>query len=231
MPNLYLIPTSLNPEIAASVLIEEQKEQIHHLKHFIVETAKIGRAHLKQLGLALPLQQLEVLELNKHKQDYSALIEPLKQGFDVGLISDCGCPAVADPGSRVVSIAHAMGFTVVPLIGPSSILLTLMASGLNGQKFSFLGYLPAEPTTRKTRLKQLEGQILKEGITQIFIEAPFRNQHLFDAMISSLNHEIKLCVGINLMTAEQQIISKTIGQWQRKPLRLDKQEVIFLLGQ
>lgn len=231
MPTLYLIPTNLNPNIETAALVPEQKTQIKHLQNFIVETAKIGRAHIKCLELNTPLQQINVLELNKHKQDYSALIEPLKQGHDVGLISDCGCPAVADPGSRVVSIAHQMGFNVVPLIGPSSILLTLMASGMNGQNFAFIGYLPAEPNARKTKLKQLEQNILKENTTYIFIEAPFRNQKLAEAIISQLNGEIKLCVGVNLMTPEQQIISKTVNEWKRKPMNFDKHEVLFIIGQ
>lgn len=231
MPTLFLIPTSLNPNIEASALIPEQHDQIKHLQNFIVETAKIGRSHLKCLNLDTALQQLNILELNKHKQDYSALIEPLKQGYDVGLISDCGCPAVADPGNRIVSIAHQMGFEVKPLIGPSSILLTLMASGMNGQNFSFIGYLPAEPNSRKTKLKQLEQSILKENTTYIFIEAPFRNQKLAEAIISQLNGEIKLCIGINLMTPEQKIISCTVNEWKRKKLDIDKKEVIFLIGQ
>lgn len=230
MPTLFLIPTSLNPLANKSAILPEQMTQIKHLQNFIVETAKIGRSHLKQLQLDMPLQQLNILELNKHKQDYSALIAPLKSGQDMGLISDCGCPAVADPGSRVVSIAHQMGFDIVPLVGPSSILLSLMASGLNGQNFSFLGYLPAEPTARKAKLKLLEQTILKQGTTQIFIEAPFRNQHLFEALIGNLNAEIRLCVGINLMTPEQQVTTKSINEWKRKPLKLDKQEVIFLIG-
>lgn len=231
MPTLFLIPTSLNPNIENSALIPEQQHQIKHLQNFIVETAKIGRSHLKCLNLDTSLQELNILELNKHKQDYSALIEPLKKGYDVGLISDCGCPAVADPGSRIVSIAHQMGFDVKPLIGPSSILLTLMASGMNGQNFSFIGYLPAEPNSRKTKLKQLEQSILKENTTFIFIEAPFRNQKLAEAIIGQLNGEIKLCIGVNLMTPEQKIISCTINEWKRKKLDLDKKEVIFLIGQ
>ena len=231
MPTLFLIPTTLNPEITSPAILADSMPLINHLQYIIVETAKIGRAHLKQLNLATPLQQLNILELNKHKQDYSTLIAPLQQGHDVGLISDCGCPAVADPGNRVVSIAHEMGFKVMPLVGPSSILLTLMASGLNGQKFNFLGYLPAEPTARKTQLKLLEKDILRNRVTQVFIEAPFRNQKLFEALLSELNHEIKLCVGINLMTTGQQIQTKTIQAWRRNPLQLDKQEVIFLIGQ
>lgn len=231
MATLYLIPTTLNPESNSSALLTEQKIQIKHLKHFIVETAKICRPHIKHLELDMALQELNIMELNKHKQDYSELIAPLTRGEDVGLMSDCGCPAIADPGSRVVSIAHEMGFNVVPLVGPSSILLTLMASGMNGQNFSFLGYLPAEPDKRKTKLKALETQILKERTTFIFIEAPFRNQKLFEALLSQLNSEVKLCLGINLMTNEQQIISKNISEWKRTKISLTKEEVIFLIGQ
>lgn len=231
MSTLYLIPTSLNPNIDSMSILPIQQLQIKHLEYFIVETAKIGRAHIKHLGLNTTLQQVNILELNKHKQDYSALITPLKNGHDVGLISDCGCPAVADPGSRVVSIAHEMGFNVVPLVGPSSILLSLMSSGMNGQNFSFIGYLPAEPNARKTKLRQLELSILKEKTTYIFIEAPFRNQKLFEALLSSLNGEIKLCLAINLMCENQQIITLNINEWKRKSITLDKQEVIFLIGQ
>lgn len=231
MASLFLIPTSLNPETPSAALLAPEQDKIKHLQNFIVETAKIGRMHLKQLNLNTPLQQLNVMELNKHKHDYSALIKPLQDGHDVGLISDCGCPAVADPGSRIISIAHQMGFNVVPLVGPSSILLALMASGMNGQNFSFIGYLPAEPNLRKTKLQKLEQSILKEKVTYIFIEAPFRNQKLAEAIIGQLNPELKLCIAINLMTENQQILSYSIQEWRCKKLDIDKKEVIFLIGQ
>lgn len=231
MSTLYLIPTTLNPESNNSALLPEQKNQIKHLKHFIVETAKVCRPHIKHLELDTALQELSIMELNKHKQDYSELIAPLLRGEDVGLMSDCGCPAIADPGSRVVSIAHELGINVTPFVGPSSILLTLMASGMNGQNFSFIGYLPAEPDKRKIKLKSLENQILKDKTTFIFIEAPFRNQKLFEALVSQLNNELKLCLGINLMTDTQQIISKNINDWKKTKINLTKEEVIFLIGQ
>lgn len=230
MAKLFLIPTSLNPEINSAVLLPNELAQIKHLEHFIVETAKIGRLHLKQLNLDTPLQQLQIEELNKHKQDISKLIEPFKSGKDIGLLSDCGCPAVADPGSRIVAVCHEMGIEVVPLVGPSSILLTLMASGLNGQKFTFHGYLPAEPDARKVKLKQLEQSILKENSTHVFIEAPFRNQKLFEAMLTTLHAEIKLCLGVNLMTSEQKIITREIGKWRNSKFDFNKQEIIFLIG-
>lgn len=230
MPSLYLIPTSLDPAINRAALLVEQLPLIQQLRHFIVETAKVGRAHLKQLNLATPLQQLSIMELNKHKHDLSALIAPLRDGHDLGLLADCGCPAVADPGNRIVSIAHELGFTLKPLVGPSSIMLSLMASGLNGQKFAFLGYLPSEPRQRSARLKELQQEILLNASTQIFIEAPFRNQKLFQALCQELQAEIKLCLAINLMTPTQQIITKSIHEWQDHAIDLHKQEVIFLIG-
>ncbi len=230
MTKLFLIPTSLNPEINAPALLPEQLGQIKHLQHFIVETAKIGRAHLKQLGLDTPLQQLQVQELNKHKQDLTALIAPLTQGLDMGIISDCGCPAVADPGSRIVAVAHELGITVVPLVGPSSIILSLMASGLNGQNFCFHGYLPSEPESRKAKLKKLQEQTLKEGTTHIFIEAPFRNQKLLEALVANLHSELRISIGIDLMTNNQQVITKSVNKWKQQQLQLNKQEVIFLIG-
>lgn len=230
MAKLFLIPTTLNPQINSCAILPPQKKLLQDLRYFIVETAKICRQHIKHLELNTPLQQLTILELNKHKQDYSTLIIPLQQGNDVGLISDCGCPAVADPGSRVVAIAHELGHEIIPLVGPSSILLTLMSSGLNGQNFNFVGYLPSEQIKRKNQLKQLEQNIFRNKTTFIFIETPFRNQHLFSAIVSTLNPEIKLCLGIDLMGNNQQIITKTIREWQELAINIEKKEVIFLIG-
>lgn len=230
MTKLFLIPTSLNPEINAPAILPEQSVQIRHIKHFIVETAKIGRAHLKQLNLNSPIQQLEIQELNKHNEDIAKLIAPLKNGLDMGIISDCGCPAIADPGSTIVAFAHETGTEVIPLIGPSSIILALMASGLNGQNFIFHGYLPNTPEERKLKLKDLQHQTLKDGTTHIFIEAPFRNQKLFSDMLTILHPGIKVCLGINLMTDKQQILTKTIKSWQQESVETNKQEVIFLIG-
>jgi 16S rRNA (cytidine1402-2'-O)-methyltransferase len=227
---LYLIPTSLNPQAQNKVLLPEQLRQIQSLKYFIVETAKIGRAHLKLLELNTPLPQLNILELNKHKHDYKTLIKPLLQGNDLGLISDCGCPAIADPGSHLISLAHDLGFNLVPLIGPSSILLSLMASGLNGQKFSFLGYLPLDPNQRKNSLLQLEQEIICTQTTYIFIETPFRNNILIDSITKLLNPKLRLCIASNLMGAQQIILTKSIAAWKENMPNLHKQEAIFLLG-
>ena len=233
MPTLYLIPTTLASEITNSAILPQQQEKIKHLQHFIVETAKVARAHIKQLKLDTPLQQLDIQELNKHKQDLLQLIAPLKAGHDVGLMSDCGAPAIADPGSKMVTLAHKHGFTIEPLIGPSSIFLALMGSGSNGQSFAFNGYLPAEPKARQIKLGILQDLVLKHGQTQIFIETPFRNQHLLASLLQHLNGEIVLTIAIDLMNPDQQIISKTIKQWNAmsKTLpNLQKHEVVFVLG-
>ena len=232
MPTLYLIPTSLANENISSAILPYQQQQIKHLQHFIVETAKVARVHIKQLELNTPLQQLDIQELNKHKQNLLQLIEPLKNGYDIGLMSDCGAPAIADPGSRIVTLAHKHEFTVMPLIGPSSILLALMASGSNGQSFVFNGYLPAEPKARQIKLAILQELILKNGQTQIFIETPFRNQHLLASLLQHLSGDIVLTIACDLMNQEQRIQSKTIRQWQNiKSLpNLQKHEVVFVLG-
>lgn len=231
MARLFLIPTTLNPSIDNASLLPYQAHLLTDLKFFIVETAKVARAHLKHLNLSTSLQELNIQELNKHHKDYSALIEPLINGHDVGLLSDCGCPAIADPGSRVVAIAHELGHEVIPLVGPNSMMLALMASGFNGQKFSFLGYLPTTNTSEFSKtIKQLEKDILSNKCSQIFIEAPFRNQKLLDMLVSHLNAEIKLCLGINLMGETQQVISKPIKEWKKNKIDITKQEVIFVLG-
>ena len=232
MPTLYLIPTSLANENIRSSLLPYQQQQIKHLQHFIVETAKVARMHIKQLELDMPLQQLNIQELNKHKQNLTQLIEPLKDGYDVGLMSDCGAPAIADPGSKIVTLAHKNEFIVMPLIGPSSILLALMASGSSGQSFAFNGYLPAEPKARQVKLGILQELILKHGQTQIFIETPFRNQHLFASLLQHLSGEIVLTIACDLMNETQRIQSKTIRQWQSiKALpNLQKHEVVFVIG-
>lgn len=230
MAKLFLIPTTLNPEINSAALISAQLEQIRHLQHFIVETAKTGRAHLKQLNLVCPLQQLDIQELNKHQQDLAQLISPLIAGYDIGLISDCGTPAIADPGNVVVAKAHELGIEVIPLIGPNSLILTLMASGLNGQKFSFHGYLPIDAELRTAFIQALNKKLSQDNCSNIFIETPFRNQKLFEALITNLDSSVKLCLGINLMTDQQQILTKSIDKWRKNPPSIDKQQVIFIVG-
>ncbi len=232
MSKLFLIPTTLSNSIDHGVLLEYQLKQLKHLRYFIVETAKIGRAHIKQLNLETPLQQLDIEELNKHQADLKCLIKPLLSGFDVGLLSDCGLPAVADPGSKIVRLAHLNNIEVVPLIGPNSLMLALMTSGVNGQSFTFNGYLPIDSAVRKQKIMCLQDLIIKNQTSQIIIEAPFRNQQLLQSFIELLNDEITLCLAINLMQDNQKIISQTIIQWKTlaELPHIHKEEVVFVLG-
>ena len=232
MARLFLIPTTLSNTINHNVLLDFQLNKIKHLRHFIVETAKVGRVHIKQLNLDIPLQQLNIEELNKHQNDLNILIRPLLSGFDVGLMSDCGVPAIADPGSQVVYLAHMNNIEVVPLVGSSSITLALMASGLNGQSFTFNGYLPIDNVERKHKIKQLQNIIIQNKTSQIIIETPFRNQQLFQSLLDLLENNIIVCLAINLMQDNQKIISKTIGQWKQETQipSIHKEETVFVLG-
>lgn len=232
MPQLFLIPTTLSNTIDHSVLLPHDLARIQHLQHFIVETPKVARMHLRQLQLTTPLQQLQLYELNKHQQDLDSIMQPLVNGLDMGLISDCGMPAIADPGSTIVRLAHTRGIRVVPLTGPSSLLLALMASGVSGQAFAFNGYLPINPDERLQKLRQLEVHILENGQSQIFIEAPFRNQQLFQFLIDKAKPQIMLTIAMNLTTANESILSYSIEQWRAQPTlpNLHKQEVVFILG-
>lgn len=232
MAKLFLIPTTLANDINHNVLLPDQLQQIQHLQYFIVETAKVARQHLKQLELNTPLQQLDIQELNKHKQDLTKLIKPLMEGHDVGLMSDCGTPAIADPGSQIVQLAHKYGITVEPLVGPCSIIIALMASGANGQSFCFNGYLPIDASQRKDKLKQLQTLIQQHNVSQIFIETPFRNQALFNSLIEQLSLEINLTLAIDLMQEQQKILSHSIMEWKKNknPPNLNKHEVVFVLG-
>ena len=232
MAKLFLIPTTLANPINGHVLTNEQINSIKHLDTFIVETAKIGRQHLKQLDLNNPLQSLTIMELNKHQQDLVELISPLLKGKDVGLLSDCGLPAVADPGNQVVRLAHDNNIEVVPLIGPSSLLLALMSSGVNGQYFAFNGYLPIDKLERKQKLDYLISGVNNMSQSQIIIEAPFRNQQLLETLVSELPSNFILSVAINLMNIEQKVISHSIKKWKTVPVLPDinKKEVVFVFG-
>lgn len=232
MAKLFLIPTTLAIPINGHVLTNEQLTLINHLNIFIVETAKIGRQHLKQLNLSNSLQSLTIMELNKHQKNLVELINPLLNSNDVGLLSDCGLPAVADPGNQVVRLAHENNIEVVPLIGPSSLLLALMSSGVNGQSFAFNGYLPIDKLERKQKLNYLVSQVNKMSQSQIIIEAPFRNQQLLETLINELPNNFILSLAINLMNSKQKVISHVIKKWKALSSLPDinKQEVVFVFG-
>jgi len=230
---LYLIPCTLGEEELPALTIPAGVATVtDKLSVFIVEKERTARRFLKRLGYSHSLDALQLLPLNKHTSPDSiqAYLQPLQEGLDVGLLSEAGCPAVADPGSQVVALAHRHNIRVVPLTGPSSILLALMASGMNGQSFAFNGYLPREPHKRVERLRALERTAHKFGQTQIFIEAPYRNDALLADIIKACKPNTRLCIAADLTTNKEFVKTLPVTKWQEKPPGLHKRPVVFLLA-
>ncbi len=229
---LYLIPVTLGDDNIAKALPPDVVALAQNLDTFVVENEKTARRFLGAIKTSKPLRELAFSTLNEHttEKELPALLAPLLEGKDIGLMSEAGCPGIADPGARLVALAHSKHIRVVPLIGPSSILLALMASGFNGQRFTFLGYLPAEKAQRVQKLKEIEQASRKHHETQIFIETPYRNQHLLVDILASSSPETRLCIACNLSLASEIIISKTIAQWKKSELPdLHKQPTVFLM--
>jgi 16S rRNA (cytidine1402-2'-O)-methyltransferase len=219
---LFLIPTPIGEGDLRAALPNEVIARSASLHYWIAENAKTCRAFLKLVGaavpLAVPIQQQDISELTKHAAlDMDALLAPLKAGHDVGLVSEAGAPAVADPGALVVAAAHSLGAEVVPMVGPSAILLGLMASGLNGQSFAFNGYLPKDAAARSALIKKLDLVSKQTAQTQLFIETPYRNAALFTALVQTLNPQTRLCVAIALGTASQWVFTATATKWRSHP--------------
>lgn len=225
MSVLYAIPSTLGGA-AADALPAGALERIRGLRHFAVENPKSARAFLKDVGMPCPIQALHLDELGK---DVSRQIVILKAGYDVGLVSEAGCPAVADPGANLVEAAHAAGIEVVPLVGPSSIVLALMASGLEGQRFAFCGYLPRETEERRTRIKALEGRSRRERETQIFIETPYRNDALLAALLETAAPATLLCIASDLTLATEQVRTRPVKEWRLAGHTIGKKPTVFLL--
>ena len=229
---LYLIPVPLGPSVLSDVLPAPVLERVRMLDTYVAEHAKSARAFLKAANHPLPLQQIAISELNEHTRDadVAALLAPLRAGKDAGLISEAGCPAVADPGANLVALAQKEGIRVVPLIGPSSLLLALMASGLSGQNFAFHGYLPAKEDERRKRLKSLENESRQEKRTQLFIETPYRNRQMFDAVVSSCSPQTRLCVATDLSLPSESVRTKNIDDWRKNEAPdIDRRPTVFLL--
>lgn len=231
-PILYLIPTPLGAPDTPCLLPHEQA-QITGLTDFVVEAEKTARAHLKHLGITTPIRELDLQTLNEHTdlKTLPELLKPLQEGRSMGILSEAGCPAVADPGANLVALAHRHGYEVRPLIGPSSLLLALMASGTNGQNFAFKGYLPSEKNERIAALKSLEQRSRQQNETQLFIETPYRNDALLADALETLNPETRLCTATDLTLPTQEIISQTVAAWRKlKTLpNLKKRPTIFVL--
>jgi len=229
---LYLIPVPLGPGDAAAALPAPVCARVQVLTHFVAENAKSARAFLKTLPLCIPLQQIEIRELNEHTpaRAMPTLLAPLRAGLDLGLISEAGCPAVADPGSALVDLAHREKIRVVPLIGPSSLLLALMASGLNGQNFAFHGYLPSAPGEREKRLRELENESRHLQRCQIFIETPYRNPQMMATLLQVCSPSTRLCLAIDLTLPSECILSREVALWRRSaPVAIDRRPTVFLL--
>ena len=231
-PILYLIPVPLGNTPLERVLPAYNREVVLSLRHFIVENVRSARRFLKKMEPSIVIDKLSFEVLNEHTtaQEVSGLLEVMSSGESVGLMSEAGCPAVADPGADIVAIAQRKGYRVVPLVGPSSILLALMASGFNGQKFAFHGYLPVEAHRRAERIRALEARIYTEQETQIFIETPYRNEKLIDDLVRVCNPSTQLCVAVNITCSDEWIQSRPIKNWSKRPIPLQKKPAIFLLA-
>lgn len=230
--SLYLIPVPLGEGGDLNAAIPEQARRLAATLHtFVVEHPKTARQFLKLTGTAIPLQEIRMLTLDEHTRPEAleALLQPLLAGEDVGLLSEAGCPAVADPGANLVRLAHSRNIRVVPLVGPSSILLALMASGLNGQSFAFLGYLPAEKTERVKKITEIEQNSQRLNQSQIFIETPYRNNQLLQDLVETCDGESELCVASDLTLASESVMTKRISEWKKKLPDCNKRPTVFLL--
>ncbi|HQT00178.1 MAG: SAM-dependent methyltransferase [Hydrogenophilales bacterium 16-64-46] len=229
---LYLIPVPLGPVAPETCLPPDTLAVAHRLDHFVVERAKTARAHLKAMGHPLPMQSLVMQELNEHTPAAAVadLLAPLLAGHDLGLLSEAGCPAVADPGANLVRAAHAAGIALVPLVGPSSILLALMASGLGGQRFSFHGYLPAKEPERSRSLQALEKAARRDHATQLFIETPYRAAALLDALAATLSPAVLVSVGADLGLPGQFIRTQRASDWRGQGNLVKDRLVVFGIG-
>ena len=229
---LYMVPVTLGDDNLSYVIPADVIKLIQSLEYFVVENEKSARRFLGSVKTNKPVRELNFQLLNEHsaEKDLPALIAPLLAGHHVGMLSEAGCPGIADPGATLAALAHRKGIKVAPLVGPSSILLSLMASGFNGQQFTFLGYLPSDKAARINKLKDIEKQSQRLNETQIFIETPYRNQHMLEDILASCGANTKLCIARNVSLETEFVVSKTIAEWKKSELPdLHKQPTVFLL--
>jgi 16S rRNA (cytidine1402-2'-O)-methyltransferase len=228
---LFLIPVPLADEAATRSFTPFVTQMVNCISEYIVENEKTARRFLKEAGLTTPQSQLLMHDYGKHNREsgLTEFFKGLEAGNDVGLMSEAGCPGIADPGADIVAEAHKRNIKVVPLVGPSSILLALMASGFNGQSFTFHGYLPIDKVQRVKRVKELEGMAERFNQTQLFIETPFRNNSLLDDILKTCNAKTRLCIACNLTAADEMVKTLPIAEWKKLPPDLHKRPTIFLL--
>ncbi|CEA16301.1 MAG: SAM-dependent methyltransferase [Fermentimonas caenicola] len=228
---LYLIPVLLGDTSVERVIPEFNKRIVSELKFFIVENIRSARRFMKKCDPGIDIDSLTFYELNKHtnKKDIEGYLAPMKSGNSMGVISEAGCPAIADPGAEVVAIAQKKGYKVVPLVGPSSLLMAIMASGFNGQSFAFHGYLPIDSSKRVSKIKYLEMQSYKDDQTQLFIETPYRNQKLAEDIIENCKPHTQLCIAMNISCDDECIVTKSVKSWKGNLPDMQKTPTVFLI--
>jgi len=228
---LFLIPTTLGESNPIEVLPYSVRKLMESIDHYIVENEKTARRSIKQVVQGKNQQALKLNVLNKftEAQSSASFLDPCKEGLDVGLLSEAGCPGIADPGAEMVKLAHEMGIRVIPIVGPSSILLAMMGSGMNGQSFTFLGYLPIDKRERKQELKNLERISAEKNQAQIFIETPYRNNQMLEDLVQTLHPATRLCVACDLTLATEYIVTKPAGDWSKTKIDLHKRPTIFVI--
>ena len=230
-PVLYLIPVTLGDTPVDQVIPPYNTAIVSRLKYFIVENVRSARRFLKRCDPGIAIEPLTFYELNKHtdRNRIAEYLLPIKNGESIGLLSEAGCPAIADPGADVVAIAQQEGYRVVPLSGPSSMLMALMASGLNGQSFAFHGYLPIESDDRVRKLQQLEARAYKEEQTQLFIETPYRNQALAEDILLHCKPQTRLCIAMNVSCEDEYIVTRRVKAWKGNLPDMHKKPCVFLI--
>lgn len=228
---LYLIPVTLGETPVEQVLPTYNTRIITNLRYFIVENVRSARRFLKQCDKEIDIDSLTFYELNQHtdRQHISNYLKPIRDGQSVGIISEAGCPAIADPGADVVAIAQSEGLRVVPLVGPSSLLMALMASGFNGQSFAFHGYLPIDSAERIKTLKRLENRVYAEDQTQLFIETPYRNNKMAEDILQHCKPQTRLCIAMNISCEDEYIVTKSVKSWKGKLPEMHKKPCVFLI--
>jgi 16S rRNA (cytidine1402-2'-O)-methyltransferase len=229
---LYIIPIPISEGELDMVLPSHNHEIVKDLRFFIVEKIKTARQFLRKMDRLFPIDDSVFFEQDKHN-DYQfklEAIEELKKGNDVGLMSEAGYPGIADPGAQIVALAHANNYQVVPLVGPSSLLLALAASGMNGQGFTFNGYLPKKDPERSQKIKELNNAVIRTNFAQLFIETPYRNEGMMEDLHKNCNSEILLTIAYDITGENEKIQTKSIVDWKRQPFKFDKKPCVFVLG-
>ena len=231
MNKLFLIPATIGDSNVSDVLPANFSQQINALKTFIVEDLRTARRFLRSAGYTQNFDDVKFLVLNEHTDisEIETYLNTISEG-SIGLLSEAGVPCVADPGSEIVALAHRKNIPVVPLVGPSSILLALMASGLNGQNFCFNGYLPVDKHAREKKLKDLEQRAIRENQTQIFIETPYRNNHLLESILAVCNPSTRVGIAANITQENAIHQTKSVAEWLKQKIDLHKQNAVFLIG-